>query len=95
MINVILDNKVQKPGNLRYTTVALEPFRIALNNFNYNFILSYSLIFPLYISVPKMHMVWMVHALCLSLAFNTLKCTMATFPSWSLQVLQTALLQFH
>lgn len=56
--------------------------------------LSYSLIFLTPISVPEMHIVWMVRALCLSSVLNTLKCTMATFLSLSLQVLQTALPEF-
>lgn len=87
-------DKVQKLGNLRCTTLVSEPFRIVLNNFNYHCILNYSLIFLSPIPVPEMHIVWVVHALFLSSVLNTLKCTMATFLSLSLQFLQTALPEF-
>jgi len=87
-------DEVQKPGNLRCTTVVSEPSRIVLNNFNYHCILSYSLIFLSPISVPEMDIVRVVRALCLSSVLNTLKCTMTSFLSLSLQVLQTALPEF-
>jgi len=87
-------DKVQKPGNLRCITLVSELFRIVLNNFNYRCILSYFLIFLSPISVPEMHIVWMVRALYLSSVLNTLKCTMTTFLSLSLQFLQTALPEF-